>query len=662
MFFNHIKENLIINDPLQKNEEGELLYKIGAVFFPEDSEGMIVSGPGVHAIQKMAFLEICDDLAERSNKPLLTDDQRDALLQNSVDLIMRNDTVYIRPDTDRMDLAFKADDLLQKNGIPKYNIKFLKVINEKVRAAIKQKGQLWRITSLPRTREQIKSLIEHSLVAISKREMYYYNMSSGTRYLTFHEFSKLGDLQDEDLKECLSEIQKFSRRKNKYGSPEVAFFMSKALLTDGRLFEVNFTCMSNRELRKIFAELKNIFQCSVSPQYQFDDFEFPEWTNAMLSVLIEDNTAEIVEEKLLGLCPELYYRVKWLPGAEINADVIEYDYLFCLLNDNQSNLLENNLEGDLPECDDKVKCFIENFVREYSNVEYINIGRIVDSLSRRISMDGRRDVYIALIKTRDQSEDIIRIIRFQKRDVPEFLDEGYTMVNALKASQLYTRNIFDRYMACRELCMSLSPFWLGRVGIIYDGKNPEYRNERIELTYYERDYVFGTATDKITPTNYGDSIYVEKFARLLGEAAAVNMIIGRVYRSGILFDDGDEILITSPDGLPAKIINSDHTGSFTDCDTPLSFFARDYAEPVKRRAIYIVNYNDFARIYTEALCEKFEFIQQKVFLRHEFYESLFNDYPFDENDFRNRWLLVLKRLQTTNARQLSEDILQRCML
>ena len=76
---------------------------------------------------------------------------------------MEDDTILIRPDPDNMPLAFEADELLQEL-VPKHRIKFLGVRNEKVRDAIKQRGEWWRISLLPKTPDEMKQMIAASRI------------------------------------------------------------------------------------------------------------------------------------------------------------------------------------------------------------------------------------------------------------------------------------------------------------------------------------------------------------------------------------------------------------------------------------------------------------------------------------------------------------------
>jgi len=67
----------------------------------------------------------------------------------------------------------------------------------------------------------------------------------------------------------------------------------------------------------------------------------------------------------------------------------------------------------------------------------------------------------------------------------------------------------------------------------------------------------------------------------LGQAAAHNLIVGRCNSQGrVVFDDGDEVVVTGAAGLPVEIVVADQTGTFADYRTDLEHFAAEYAEVV----------------------------------------------------------------------------------
>ena len=179
-------------------------------------------------------------------------------------------------------------------------------------------------------------------------------------------------------------------------------------------------------------------------------------------------------------------------------------------------------------CDEKPQKFIFNFVREYGDLEYVNIGRVIGSLSRRPAFYGRRGVYIAVLKLSGQQQrKSCSIIRMQKYGVREYLDDGRQLLDAMIRSEEYTEYILDRRLGCRQLGMNL-PTRVTAKRISERYVSVERRSSFVIWSpYFERDYIRGIATDKVPPCRFEDEEFALRFARLLGRAAAPNMIVGR---------------------------------------------------------------------------------------------------------------------------------------
>ena len=126
--------------------------------------------------------------------------------QNSVDLIMEADTILIRPDPDNMD--WRSGPTNCCSGWRR-NIRcgFCWSAISKSAAAVKQRGEYWRISPLPRTPDEMKQMIADSKIAIGGRELYYYSKTTGTRFLTCQAFCQLRALDDVSLRQHLAEIR-----------------------------------------------------------------------------------------------------------------------------------------------------------------------------------------------------------------------------------------------------------------------------------------------------------------------------------------------------------------------------------------------------------------------------------------------------------------------
>jgi len=642
---------IVGEDPLAAGVLGKPISRI-ATLFP--ATGTMVTLPGIHATQRLAYVDLLNQRRAESGLPKLTRQEEEAETAGSVDLIIEGDAILIRPDPDNMPLAFQADELLQEI-VPKHKVKFLDVRNRKVHDAVKRRGECWRVTPLPKSPQEMKHLIAASRIGIHGEEIYYYNKAVGTRFLTCAEFSRLARLDDSALRRHLAEIRDFSARVNPRGKPEVDFFAADDSFSKLDFAPHDFDSLSADELKAVYRQIDERFQGAVRPELRQDDPESLEWRNAMCAALIGHEDKVVSEETLLGLSSEFFMQIQWLPGGRIEQGEMIFDPIF-------SKTGRADREGELASLyDEKSRGFIYNFVREYGDLEYVNIGRVIGSLSRRPPTRGRREVYIAQVKQRGRNREILSIIRMQKWGVWEHLDEGKTLLDAILQSEDYTEYVLDRRLGCRQLGMNV-PVRVTAKRIIerYSGKQTGYHGISIRSPYFERDYIPGIATDKIPHHRFQSDAFALGCARLLGRAAASNVIVGRCDPNGhILFDDGDEVMLENDSGLPTEIVVADQTGTFSDYRRDLQAVAAEYAEPINRRAGCVSNPRQFAGTYLDAFRERFSRIQQEYRNRRRAFDSLFKHRVRDEaGSFGYRWDEVLERLDRTDPRELAELIRQ----
>lgn len=640
---------LIGEHPLAKDASGRLKSRIGTVF---PHSNTIVTLPGIHATQRQAYLELLDQERKATSLCPLSGEQRSVEWDSAVDLVFEGETILIRPDPRKMPLAFKADELLQEL-VSKQRVRFLHVLNDKVHEAIKRRGECWRISPLPRSPEQMRRMIADSRIAIGGREIYYFSSTTGTRLVTYQEFSQLGDLDDESLCRHLVEIQTYAASCNRQAYPEVAFFAADKTFSKRDFVSYDFTQLPGPALRAAHQRLRQQFGEAVPAHLRGDDLDNVEWRNAMFAALLGQEEKLVSEEVLLGLSSEFFMQIEWLPGARIDEGELLFDSVFeerieCPVDPEQARQWAEKSRG-----------FIFNLIREYGNLEYVNVGRVIGSLSYRTPYDGRRDVYLAEIKLRDSAKEIIKIIRMQKWGVRERLDEGKNLLDAIIQSEEYTEYILDRRLGCRQVGMNLPPRVIARrIPERYYGKRRDYNGITIWTTYFERDYVHGIATDKMPLYKFSNDEFAMRFALLLGAAAAPNMIVGRCdLERNVIFDDGDEVIVEDEHGLPIDIVVADHTGTFTNYLQDLHCFAPDYAAPVNRRLKFVANPETFATAYIEAFVERFYRIQDEYRRGKRAYDTLFKHRPRDPaGSFAYRWEQILERLHRTDPRELAEVI------
>jgi hypothetical protein len=629
--------------PLECNETGRLKSQIGTVF---------LSPPGLVTRGNMHFMQRMDWIAERNRErvalglPALSEtDAQEEAENHSVDLLFAPKTVLIRPNPARMDLAFEADELLQEL-VPKRDIRYLNTQDGRVRDALRARGENWRMSRLPVSPEEMEHLIAASRVAIGSAPLYFYNHSTGTRFLTFGSFAWIGQQPPQAFREMLREIADFSAKRNRFHNPEIDVFPPACPFSRASFAPLGNDALTDDERRALYERLLAEFQAAVPAALKDETTLNTEWRNALCAALTQQSNAVDADDLIQGLAPEFYRQIEWLPGCSILRGELLFDPA-----------------SEAPDADTRARAIIFNYLREGGIVEHINIGRIGRSLSMRHTGHARRaNVYIVQIKEKERPAPELRILRFQKWGVIEHLDQDKDFLRAIVESRDYTDYVLDRRLACRQLGMTIAGhIHTGRISETYHGLNPDpkLQGRCFWSVYFERPYVSGCATDKLPQILYADPLSSLRFAALLGEAAAVNCIVGRAGLDNlVLFDDGDEVLQFGPDGLPERLVVSDHTGAFAQYLLPLICNARAYADPVNHRAPFIPNAAEFAEQYLAAFQKRFDEVQQEYRRHHHAFDILFNlrDIEDPNGNIRYRWRRVLERLDSTDSGELTQTV------
>lgn len=635
--------------PFARTPQGKLKCRIGTIF---PREGVLVMLPGIHATQRQSYLDWVNVHRGTSGRPPLAPEEQTAIWNGAVDLVVEDDCVFIRPDPANMALAFEADNLLQEM-LPKHRIRFLHVLNQAVRQAIKERGELWRIAALPHTIDEMKAMIAASRIGIGGREIYYYNKTTGTRYLTYQELVGLGTLGEEELRQHLVEVATYSRRENAQGNLEIRFFGAEDAPELRALLDADFSTLPSEALWQRYHRLKEALRQTLPPVLLHDDPGAAEWRNRMVSALVASGTSrddQVTEEVLLGLSPEFYMAVRWLPGGRIEHGELFFDSVFEQAEASQNPEL-------LSLCDNNVRQFILHYMREFGDLEYVNIGRVIGSLSQRRASEGRRDVYLAVLKIASSPREVVRVVRMMKWGTREHLNLGRPLDEAMIRSEEYQDYVLDRRVACRHLGMNLPPrITAKRISESYTRGGCTFR---IWSVYFERDYVPGIATDKLPKDRFLNHEYALRFAKLMGRAAASNIIVGRCdVNQEVLFDDGDEMIMEDEQGLPADLVVADPTGTFNDfTSTDLRCFAEAYARPIRNRLHLVPDPHAFAQAYLESFVERFREIQDEYRQHRSKFDMLFRYVlPDAAGNFPYRWQCVLARLDQADPEEIARHI------
>ena len=645
----------LIGDKLfAKDGEGNLISRVGTIFLK--TPGLVTKGT-MHAMQRMIWLNDVNKMREASGVRPMNEEEEEAELSESVDLVFTQDYVLIRPDPDHMDMAVRADEALQQL-VSKRRIRYLNTHSAKVRNALRARGENWRMARAPISQEDMVRQIESSRVAIDGCErIYYYNHATGTRYLTAAGCAGFEQLSGEELRKQVKEAQAMLGRRNRFGMPEVDLFPVTTPIEIKQEFKaIETDLLTDDELHAAIKRNYTNWRISMPVELREESVENFDWRNEMSRTLSTGPYEISADERDLiqGISPEFYRQIEWLPGARIDHGQLIFDSLW-------EEYIRTHDPELAPLCDTRVRMMIFDFVRLFSDIEYMNIGRIVRSLARN-PIEGSRNgsAYLVQFKTADRDEAAVHIFRFHKWGVAEHLDEGKDLLRSMFEANEYHDYVLDRRLMCQQLGMHL-PARIGASQLteIYNGKNSQYRGVSIRTYYTARAYVPGVASDKIPPSRFRNPAFALKFARIMGEAAAIDLIVGR--RSSEtkenLFDKYYEVVQMGEDGLPAKVVVTNHAGSFVNYLHTFEDSVSPYANVVRRRKAFVSDYDGFAREYVAAFVRKLREVQSEYRARRIAFDELFVHRPFDVGGSgAYRWAKTLERLDQAEPETVAAQL------
>lgn len=618
-----------------------------ATLFPRHRT--VITAAPLHSMQRDVFVAHLNEQRLASGDPAYSPSDIHQILSTAVDLIVSDGTIEIRPSATEIGILLEADEVLQSHGgFPKHRIRFLNV-NAPVVREFKRRGELWRVSPPPMFAHDFDT----HRVAIGLDRIYYYNRYTGTRYVTLATFAGLASLAPERLAAILTEIGRYQRLKNRFNRPELAFFPPGCACEERRWKDLSPETLAPDELVALHREMTEAFRAVVPPHLWEDNPHSARWREAMISALTAEEPALGHDRLVAGLGPEFFRLIRWLAGVQCIKGEMVRDSLF----DYAEAHPEDRAAAEL--CQPTVQGLILNLVREFSELEFVNIG-MLGRLGSRPKSGGRRAVYIAEVKARDQFEPVLRIVRFLRWGIREHLTEGKSLLQSIFEAHEYKGYVLDRRLACRQLGMLIpyrvSPWDLSEP---HPDNPPGVRDPEIWATYFERDFIPGTSTDKLADELLRNPDYALRLAGLLGRAAAANLIVGRTTEGNFtrpaepIFDEGDEVIVEDDEHLPAKLIVCDHNGSFAHYQEPLVGLARAYAGPANRRSDKVPDPRQFAEEYLRSLETRFREIQSEVRQRPMAFLELFaHQAPDPKGNFSYRWLRVLDRLKQTRIEEL----------
>lgn len=634
---------------LAKDADGKPLSRIGTIFFRTPG---LVTKKGVHAMQRLMWIEELNAMRAQEGRPAMTMAEEDAEMAESVDLIFTEDLVLIRPNPDRMDLAFRADEELQKL-VSKRVIRFLNMSSAKVRTALRERGENWRMARQPISQDDMVNLIEHSKIPMGERPIYYYNRMTGTRYITAGGYNEIENLPADAFRRQIVEIVGGLQKRNRVGFPEVDLFPPTTPIEIKKaLKELQPDALDDAALKAACAKIVLDWRMANPAELREETVGNFEWRNAMCHAITKgpNETAADEQELIAGISPEFYRQIEWLPGARIDNGEVIFDEIY----DEAARTQDPEL---LALCDNRVKSFLFNTTRLFGKIAFINIGRIANSLARK-PVEGNRRGNVYIMQFREEGSDAVKVlmIRLQKWGVAEHLDEGKDLLQSIVEADEYSDYILDRRLMCCQLGMNLPRrLGYGHFTEKYRGMNP-YNGVAVRTSYFARAYVPGMASDKIPLAKYRNPAFAQAFAFLMGQAAALDMVVGR--RSSVtkelLFDKNYEVVKLDADGIPCEIAITDHAGSFVNYAHDFEDYVSQYANVVKRRREYVAEYANFAAAYVEGFRRKLAETQAAYRARKTAFDELFSDRPYDTNGSgAYRWAKALARLDACDPDRIA---------
>lgn len=628
---------IIGGDLLEFDGNGNFINTIATIFLGHHL--MVVGRGGIHAMQLMTAEEYLTNNHPESEKT----DLLNSLCADVVALNMIKDIITIRMEPMKIDRAFAADAILQQ-WIPKGRIKFTGLHLSEVRDALRLRGEIWRFAPAPVAETDFLDLICGCRIEVGSGIKYLYNKHTGEHVLTYEEFGRIRPLILTDKPKAidrLEEIIHLHGRVNNQGYPELVFLLPSERNLEITLLQkilslVKSTAHSEdiEKAENLFDRFSNIFSSLAGSELTTDNPRCDRWRATALCRLYnidEQTTAEWA----LGLGPEFYLNIKWLPGARIDQNQILYE----------------------PDINKKVESLINYYRQTRNDFISINVGAIMFHLTDRDQTGEEREVYIVTLGLPDGGQEI-RHVRMSKWDVKHRLKNRASLKQAINETKEYRNYIIDRLTAARVLDLPIPVFKEIHVEDRLDeGSFPVY--------YFEREYIPGIVTCRIPMEFYSRKGFIERLAGLLGKAAAASLVLGRRNPRSyeLYFDDGDEIIQLNEEGLPERIIMIETTGSFADWTTPLSQMLphclkhlHTHIQKAEQQGIKPDEIPIVIGAFTDGLISEIERMQDILNDPGSPVYSLFVNRTNEPRGVRNRWENILNRLKTSDVNELKQSI------
>ncbi|MDT8389521.1 MAG: hypothetical protein RRC34_03325 [Lentisphaeria bacterium] len=606
----------------------------------------IVRGKATHAELTMFFIRRKNEELAAAGKPELSEEEKRRLMYHSVRMFV--DDGEVRIVVEDLSEALAIDRQLQ-TVLPADRITFLDEARQLLRA-----GLCWRCTAPVKTFADKVMAIKHTKRPLSSGLIVFHSPFKGTRYITCDEVGAIKKTINDRrvFLERISELYTLLHTRNRKGLPELYFFMGKpryklsslmALAGDFDRTVADWAPGEKEKAARLFDDFHTALCDSVKPLYHGESYEITSWVNHMYELLSTSVSGPPTWEK--SMSSEFWHSISWMPGARVEDEKLIFD-------------------GDVNEI---VHGLIKAYWKRFKGLplEYINIGVLNKSLRTAVPFETEIDRWVGVVILKYQGQDQqIYLVRKEKWGVLGRLMRGETddISLAQEKAKEYTDYIALRMIGLRMLNISVPDF--ERIDCSFHLTAPGQPEIMVEESFWQRPYIEGVASDKISLKSYGTPGFTSRLATMMGYLAGKNIAIGRADGLGnVRFDDGDEIVVLDNTERPEKVVVADCPGSFFAYKEPLTVQIPEYREVLDRMTAKSreggIPEAELAEIETNFLTgfeRGYRELRNHYLVNKERLDSMFTQNREQDGHFHCRWHAILKRLEATTPEALVEAL------
>ena len=369
-------------------------------------------------------------------------------------------------------------------------------------------------TPVPKSQAEMQRMISAAKIHIAGRDIYYYNNTTGTRWLTCEEFAAW----ELTTASCAGTWRRSASMPavQPVRQPEVDFFWPAKPSPP----------MAALRLRRVRPRpCGRLRRCGTGLSAVPAGLRRTTSTTSNGAEDVRRTARQPGRRGLRGDAagpePEFYMQIEWLPGGRIEEGELIFDPVWSRPRGQRNPELR-------PPCDEKARGSSSTSSASTATWNTSTSAGSSAALAAARAAGGRRDVYMAEMKQRAPTREIVKIIRMQKWGVWEHLDEGKSW------------NGDDRVGGVHRL-HARPPAGLPPTGHESAGAGhpPEDhgdlrgRAERASTARASGRRTSNATTSAASPRTRSPgplrrTTFALRFAALLGRAAAPNMIVGRM--------------------------------------------------------------------------------------------------------------------------------------